>query len=113
MVAVGSQPRLVVALTQDLDSDLRLAQRTADACAHEGFADFAEHCKGLGFKGFKIHGWHNGDVRREVANVLGVRERVGDDMYLMIDPACELRTFMDADSCSNSRENTEGSRNGK
>jgi L-alanine-DL-glutamate epimerase-like enolase superfamily enzyme len=62
----------------------------------EAFADFAEHCKGLGFKGFKIHGWHDGDIRREARNVLGVRERVGDEMYLMIDPACQLRTFADA-----------------
>ena len=28
--------------------------------------------------------------------MLGVRARVGDDMALMLDPACELRTFMDA-----------------
>jgi len=60
------------------------------------FADFAEHCKGLGFTGFKIHGWHNGDVRREAVNLLGVRNRVGEDMYLMIDLACELRTLNDA-----------------
>ena len=62
----------------------------------EAFADYAQACKEAGFVGFKIHGWHNGDVRREVRNLLGVRARVGDDMYLMIDPACQLRTFMDA-----------------
>ena len=28
--------------------------------------------------------------------LLGVREAVGDDWPLMIDPACELRTWMDA-----------------
>ena len=33
---------------------------------------------------------------REVENLLGVRARVGDDLALMIDPACELRTFADA-----------------
>ena len=60
------------------------------------FADFAAHCKSLGYAGFKIHGWHDGDRRREAKNLLGVRARVGDDMALMIDPACELRTFMDA-----------------
>jgi L-alanine-DL-glutamate epimerase-like enolase superfamily enzyme len=60
------------------------------------FANFAEHCKELGYHGFKIHGWNNGDARREARNLLGVRARVGDDMALMIDPACELRTFMDA-----------------
>ena len=62
----------------------------------EAFADYAQACKEAGFVGFKIHGWHNGDVRREVRNLLGVRARVGDELYLMIDPACQLRTFMDA-----------------
>ena len=62
----------------------------------EAFADFAQYCKGLGYTGFKIHGWHDGDIRRESANLLGVRKRVGEEMYLMIDPACELRTFNDA-----------------
>lgn len=62
----------------------------------EAFSEFAEYCKGLGFDGFKIHGWHSGDACREAKNVLGLRERVGDEMYLMIDPACQLRTFSDA-----------------
>jgi L-alanine-DL-glutamate epimerase-like enolase superfamily enzyme len=62
----------------------------------EAFADFAEHCKALGYAGFKIHGWLDGNVRREVENVLGVRKRVGDGFRLMLDPACQLRTFMDA-----------------
>ncbi len=62
----------------------------------EAFADYAQACKEAGFVGFKIHGWHNGDTRREARNLLGVRERVGHDMYLMIDPACQLRTFLDA-----------------
>ena len=62
----------------------------------EAFADYAQQCKEQGFHGFKIHGWNNGDVAREVRNVLGVRERVGDDWRLMVDPACQLRTWMDA-----------------
>lgn len=62
----------------------------------EAFADYAEQCKAQDFRGFKIHGWHEGDARKEAKNLLGVRERVGDEMYLMIDPACQLRTFMDA-----------------
>jgi L-alanine-DL-glutamate epimerase-like enolase superfamily enzyme len=53
----------------------------------QAFADFAEACKALGYVGFKIHGWHDGDRRREAETVLGVRARVGDDMALMIDPA--------------------------
>ena len=53
----------------------------------EAFADYAQACKERGFAGFKIHGWHDGDARREAANLLGVRERVGDGWPLMIDPA--------------------------
>jgi L-alanine-DL-glutamate epimerase-like enolase superfamily enzyme len=62
----------------------------------EAFADFALACREQGFTGFKIHGWHDGDKRREARNLLGVRKAVGDGMELMIDPACELRTFADA-----------------
>lgn len=62
----------------------------------EAMADFALACKAQGFPGFKIHGWHNGDAKREARTVLLTRERVGDDMRLMVDPACQLRTFLDA-----------------
>jgi len=60
------------------------------------YAAFAVRCKELGYPAFKIHGWGNAPVSLEVANLLGVRKAVGDDMDLMIDPACELRTFADA-----------------
>jgi L-alanine-DL-glutamate epimerase-like enolase superfamily enzyme len=60
------------------------------------FAEYAQACKARGFAGFKIHGWHNGDARREAANLLGVRKAVGDGWPLMIDPACQLRTWSDA-----------------
>lgn len=62
----------------------------------EAMADYALACKEQGFPGFKIHGWHNGDAKREARTVLLTRERVGDDMRLMVDPACQLRTFLDA-----------------
>jgi L-alanine-DL-glutamate epimerase-like enolase superfamily enzyme len=62
----------------------------------EAFADYARACRDRGFHGFKIHGWHDGDARREARNLLGVRAAVGADWPLMIDPACELRTWMDA-----------------
>ena len=60
------------------------------------FADYAEHCKNIGFHGFKIHGWRDTKLSREIENLRGVRERVGDDYALMIDPACMLETWMDA-----------------
>ncbi len=62
----------------------------------EAFADFAQQCKELGYRAFKIHGWGHGPIGREVATVLEVRRRVGEDMDLMIDPACEYETWADA-----------------
>ena len=62
----------------------------------EAFADYAQACQAQGFVGFKIHGWHAGDARREAQNVLAVRARVGNDLALMLDPACQLRTYLDA-----------------
>ncbi|WP_152043114.1 enolase C-terminal domain-like protein [Salinigranum salinum] len=66
----------------------------------EAFADFAEACLEMGFGGFKIHGWGGSDaerdVDREVETVHAVGERVGDEMDLMLDPACEYETFADA-----------------
>ncbi|MGA9402681.1 enolase C-terminal domain-like protein [Haladaptatus sp.] len=64
------------------------------------YADFAEECLKIGFPGFKIHGWGGTDERRdidrEIETVHAVGERVGDEMDLMIDPACEYETFGDA-----------------
>ena len=62
----------------------------------QAFADYAAECRDRGFAGFKIHGWHNGDVRREIATVQSVREAVGDDYPLMLDPASQLKTWRDA-----------------
>ena len=66
----------------------------------EAFADFAENCLEMGYTGFKIHGWGGGDeqreLQREIDAVHAVGERVGDEMDLMHDPACELETFADA-----------------
>jgi len=62
----------------------------------EAFADYALHCRDAGFSGFKIHGWHDGNITREIAAIQAVREAVGDGWPLMLDPACELRTWLDA-----------------
>ena len=62
----------------------------------EAFGDFAAECRDHGFPAFKIHGWHDGDKRRESAVVLKVRQSVGDTMEVMVDPGCELRTWADA-----------------
>lgn len=62
----------------------------------EAFGDFALKCRDMGYRAFKIHGWHEGNPKEEAALVTHVRKVVGDDMTLMLDPACELRTFADA-----------------
>ena len=64
--------------------------------APEAYADFAEQCYALGYRAFKIHGWGNAPIEREVSNIHAVGQRVGDRMRLMIDPACELETWADA-----------------
>jgi L-alanine-DL-glutamate epimerase-like enolase superfamily enzyme len=62
----------------------------------EAFAEYAVTCREHGFAGFKIHGWHAGNPRKEAVNLIGVRRAVGEDWPLMIDPASELRTWTDA-----------------
>ncbi len=66
----------------------------------EAYADFAESCRGLGYPAFKIHGWggsdESRDLQREIDTVHAVGDRVGTDMDLMLDPACEYETFLDA-----------------
>lgn len=62
----------------------------------EAYAEFAQHCYELGFRAYKIHGWNEGDARKEAENVLHVAAMVGDRMSLMLDPANQLRKFSDA-----------------
>jgi L-alanine-DL-glutamate epimerase-like enolase superfamily enzyme len=65
----------------------------------EAFADFAEECLEMGYPGFKIHVWEQeawGDLDREIEMVHAVGDRVGDEMDLMLDPACQYETFADA-----------------
>ncbi|MDA1301530.1 MAG: mandelate racemase [Proteobacteria bacterium] len=62
----------------------------------ESYADFAEDCKARGIPAFKIHSFFDGNVKSEIGIMTAVRERVGDEMKLMTDPASSLRSFMDA-----------------
>ena len=65
----------------------------------EAFADFAEACFGLGYRAFKMHGWTDGDYRRDAATIRLLGKRVGDRMRLMHNSACHLVTFADALAC--------------
>jgi L-alanine-DL-glutamate epimerase-like enolase superfamily enzyme len=65
----------------------------------EAYADFAEQCLKMGYTAFKIHGWGfdtPARLKQEVATIHAVRERVGDKMNRMTDPACEYPTFANA-----------------
>ncbi|MBN1875496.1 MAG: mandelate racemase family protein [Anaerolineae bacterium] len=57
----------------------------------EAYAEFALQCKAQGYPAFKLHTWQPPmpgapDVKRDIAACAAVREAVGDDMPLMIDP---------------------------
>ena len=60
------------------------------------YADFAEDCVSKGFQAFKIHGFMDGNTKSEIAIMTAIRERVGDRLKLMTDPASTLRSFLDA-----------------
>lgn len=55
----------------------------------ESYANFAIACKELGYPGFKLHTWmhpYGPDLKRDIAACAAVREAVGPDMHLMLDP---------------------------
>ena len=57
----------------------------------EEFADFALQCVARGYKAFKLHTWQPPmpgapDPKRDVAACRAVREAVGPDIALMLDP---------------------------
>ena len=59
--------------------------------APESYARFALQCKARGYQAFKLHTWQPPmpgapDVRRDIAACAAVREAVGPDIVLMIDP---------------------------
>jgi len=56
----------------------------------EAYAGFAEKCKKQGYRALKLHTWMPPiswapDLKRDVAACRAIRERVGDDMNLMLD----------------------------
>jgi L-alanine-DL-glutamate epimerase-like enolase superfamily enzyme len=68
---------------------------TGGLSSAQAFAEFAVQCREQGFAAFKIHGWFGGPIQREVETVLATRRAVGDQVDLMLDPACEYATWAD------------------
>lgn len=60
------------------------------------YAEFAEACAEAGIPGFKIHSFFDGNTETEIGIMTAVRERVGNRMKLMTDPASSLSSFLDA-----------------
>lgn len=56
---------------------------TATYATMDEFMDIADQCLERGYKGIKLHAW--GDARKDAALCQKLREKVGDDIYLMYD----------------------------
>jgi L-alanine-DL-glutamate epimerase-like enolase superfamily enzyme len=55
----------------------------------EAYAAFAAACLARGYRAFKLHTWmppHGPDLRRDIAACRAVRDAVGPDVKLMLDP---------------------------
>ena len=73
------------------------ADRSPDGLSSpEAYADFAEQCLEIGYKGFKIHSWAAAPIEREIATINAVGKRVGGKMAMMTDPCCVYDTYGDA-----------------
>jgi L-alanine-DL-glutamate epimerase-like enolase superfamily enzyme len=62
----------------------------------ESYGDFAEQCREMGYRGFKIHPYAWPDVQSHVDAVLAIAESVGGEMDMMLDSYCLYETFADA-----------------
>ncbi|PRX99703.1 enolase C-terminal domain-like protein [Allonocardiopsis opalescens] len=62
----------------------------------EAYADFAVRCKEIGYRAYKLHVWDDYTVPEVVRTIAAVREAVGPDMDLMLDPGSKLETFAHA-----------------
>jgi len=62
----------------------------------EAFAEFAEQCLELGYRGYKTHPWEGAAIEEWVATNNAITKKVGGKMDLMVDAHCALRTFGEA-----------------
>lgn len=62
----------------------------------EAYGEFAQRCYGMGYRGFKIHGWFDGNPDEECAAILATAKRMNGRMALMYDGGSDLLRFADA-----------------
>ncbi len=89
---LGGNRELLPSYASTLHGD----RKTNGLSSPEAYADFAEECLELGYLGYKMHGWSNGDVAEEIAMLKAVGERVSGKMKIMYDAGCNLSTLADA-----------------
>ena len=62
----------------------------------EAYADFAQQCLEMGYNGYKMHDWTEGNHQRESEMIQAVAKQVGGSMDIMYDAACHLKSLTDA-----------------
>ena len=62
----------------------------------DSYADYAEQCLSMGYRGFKIHPFAWPDARTHIQAVQALGRRVDGKMDLMLDPYCFYQTFGEA-----------------
>jgi len=72
------------------------ADRLDNLPSKEAVVDFFLGLKEKGWKGFKMHSWHEGDKWEEADNVRYMRKKLGERVELMLDPACVFNSISDA-----------------
>ncbi|MBB4684510.1 enolase C-terminal domain-like protein [Amycolatopsis jiangsuensis] len=70
--------------------------REGSLTTKEEVAEFFGGLRDLGWTGFKMHSWHEGDKWEEAENVAYLREKLGERADLMLDPACVFDSVSDA-----------------
>ncbi|MBD3626190.1 MAG: mandelate racemase/muconate lactonizing enzyme family protein [Rhodobacteraceae bacterium] len=70
--------------------------RTGNLSSKEDVAAFFGRLKTKGWRGFKMHSWNDGNAAEEIANVREMRRALGDEVELMLDPACVFNNLTDA-----------------
>jgi L-alanine-DL-glutamate epimerase-like enolase superfamily enzyme len=88
---IGTYRTAVPAYASTIDGAVRGPLSTP-----ESYADFAEQCLDMGYRGFKIHPMAWPDVRTHIDAVLAIGQRVGGKMDMMLDSYCLYETFADA-----------------
>lgn len=62
----------------------------------QAYLEFAQECYALGYRAFKMHGWTDGHIGKDIETILGLGRVLAGRMDLMHDAACHLVTFADA-----------------